>query len=124
MFAPKTVRKVVGLIGVVGLFAAAGSASALTGAHDLSAEGYGGAQSTEKCVFCHTPHAGNSSFSEALSKDLRVMDGTALALCRENNIPVCIFNLFEDQSLKLPVGHLRSLPSPCCSRCCCQHHRH
>lgn len=53
MFAPKTVRKVVGIIGVVGLFAAAGSASALTGKHDLSAAGYG---STEKCIFCHTPH--------------------------------------------------------------------
>ncbi len=53
MFTPKTVRKVVGIIGVVGLFAAAGSASALTGKHDLSAAGYG---STEKCMFCHTPH--------------------------------------------------------------------
>lgn len=39
------------------------------------------------------------TFTEALSKDLRVMDGTALALCRENKIPVYIFNLFEEQSL-------------------------
>ncbi len=39
------------------------------------------------------------SFTEALAKDLRVMDATALALCRENKIPVYIFNMFEDQSL-------------------------
>jgi len=39
------------------------------------------------------------TFSEALSQNLQVMDATALALCRENNIPVYIFNLFEDQSL-------------------------
>ncbi|MBS0620704.1 MAG: UMP kinase [Verrucomicrobia bacterium] len=35
------------------------------------------------------------TYSEALSKDLRVMDGTALALCRDNQIPICVFNLFE-----------------------------
>jgi len=39
------------------------------------------------------------SFADALAKDLKVMDGTALALCRESNIPVYIFNLFEKGSL-------------------------
>lgn len=39
------------------------------------------------------------SFSEALSLNLKVMDGTALALCRDNKIPVYIFNLFEDNAL-------------------------
>jgi len=39
------------------------------------------------------------SFSDALSKNLGVMDGTALALCRDNKIPVYIFNLFEDNAL-------------------------
>lgn len=39
------------------------------------------------------------SFNEALSQNLRVMDGTALALCRENNIPVYVFNLFKKHSL-------------------------
>ncbi|KAI9391593.1 hypothetical protein POPTR_007G110201v4 [Populus trichocarpa] len=27
------------------------------------------------------------------SKDLSVMDGTAITLCQENNIPVVVFNL-------------------------------
>jgi len=39
------------------------------------------------------------SYADALAKDLRVMDGTALALCRESDIPVYIFNLFEKGAL-------------------------
>lgn len=39
------------------------------------------------------------SFSEALAKHLKVMDASALALCRDNHIPVYIFNLFEENSL-------------------------
>lgn len=33
------------------------------------------------------------SYGDVLTKDLRVMDGTAIALCRENNIPIVVFNL-------------------------------
>jgi len=39
------------------------------------------------------------SFSEALAKDLKVMDGTALALLRENKLPVYVFDLFKKGSL-------------------------
>lgn len=35
------------------------------------------------------------TYSEVLAKNLNVMDATAIALCRENNIPICVFNLFE-----------------------------
>jgi uridylate kinase len=28
-----------------------------------------------------------------LTHDLRVMDGTAIALCKENNIPIVVFDL-------------------------------
>lgn len=41
----------------------------------------------------------NLTFAEALSKNLKVMDATALALCQENNIPIYVFNLFEKGSL-------------------------
>ena len=40
------------------------------------------------------------SYSEALIKKLNVMDGAALALCRENKMPIYVFNLFEPGSLK------------------------
>jgi len=33
------------------------------------------------------------NYGHVLSHDLRVMDGTAIALCREQNIPILVFNL-------------------------------
>ncbi|MEO1622457.1 MAG: UMP kinase, partial [Cyanobacteria bacterium J06632_3] len=33
------------------------------------------------------------TYSHVLSKDLKVMDGTAIALCKDNNIPIMVFNL-------------------------------
>ena len=35
------------------------------------------------------------TFDEAISKNLGVMDTTALSLCRENNIPIIVFNALE-----------------------------
>ncbi len=39
------------------------------------------------------------SFDEAISKKLRVMDATALVLCRDNGIPLRIFNIFTEGNL-------------------------
>ncbi len=33
------------------------------------------------------------SYTYVLTEDLRVMDGSAIALCRDNNIPIVVFNL-------------------------------
>jgi uridylate kinase len=45
------------------------------------------------------------SYEEALVKNLRVMDQTALALCRENKLPVVVFDMEEDGNLrKLAAG--------------------
>ncbi|MCB1109561.1 MAG: UMP kinase [Chlamydiia bacterium] len=35
------------------------------------------------------------TYAEVLTKNLHVMDGTAIALCRESDIPIHVFNLFE-----------------------------
>ncbi|AUC62176.1 uridylate kinase PyrH [Cyanobacterium sp. HL-69] len=35
------------------------------------------------------------NYNHVLTQDLRVMDGTAIALCKENNIPIVVFNLAE-----------------------------
>lgn len=35
------------------------------------------------------------NYNHVLTEDLRVMDGTAIALCKENNIPIVVFNLAE-----------------------------
>lgn len=39
------------------------------------------------------------SFDDAVSKELGVMDLTAMVLCRENNMPLCVFNMFEEGTL-------------------------
>src|SRR5579872_230020 len=39
------------------------------------------------------------TYSEVLTKKLDVMDATAIALCRESQIPIHVFNLFEKGSL-------------------------
>jgi uridylate kinase len=39
------------------------------------------------------------TYSEVLAKKLNVMDATAIALCRENQIPICVFNLFEQGAM-------------------------
>ena len=33
------------------------------------------------------------TFDEVLERDLKVMDATAIVLCRDNNLPLRIFNL-------------------------------
>ena len=39
------------------------------------------------------------TFSEVLTKDLKVMDAAAIALARDNNIPVVVFSLHEDGAI-------------------------
>ena len=39
------------------------------------------------------------SFDEILCHDLRVMDGTAASLCRDNSIPILVFNLDDPQNI-------------------------
>jgi len=38
--------------------------------------------------------------TEVLSKDLRVMDSTAISLCRENNLPIIVFDLTMPGNIK------------------------
>jgi uridylate kinase len=40
------------------------------------------------------------TFDEAISKNLQVMDATALTLCRDQNMPIIVFNIFKDGALK------------------------
>lgn len=39
-------------------------------------------------------------YLELINKDLRVMDHTAVTLCRENKIPIIVFDLFDSGSLE------------------------
>ncbi len=43
------------------------------------------------------------SFDEAISRDLKVMDATALALCRDQQLPIKVFSIFKPGALKRVV---------------------
>jgi len=45
----------------------------------------------------------NVSFTEVLGKNLRVMDLTAITLCKENALPICVFNINNKGDLKRVV---------------------
>jgi uridylate kinase len=44
------------------------------------------------------------TFTHVLNQDLRVMDTTAIAMCRENNIPIIVFNLFERGNIQKVIA--------------------
>nr|AUG32852.1 uridylate kinase [Paulinella longichromatophora] len=44
------------------------------------------------------------TFHEVLSGELKVMDSTAIALCKDNNIPIVVFNLFGPGNIKKAVA--------------------
>lgn len=45
------------------------------------------------------------SYMEVLNKDLKVMDATAISLCREGKIPIIVFNMFESGNIyKIIMG--------------------
>ena len=40
------------------------------------------------------------TYNEVLAKDLKVMDATAISLCRENKLPIIVFNSLDEGNLK------------------------
>jgi len=40
------------------------------------------------------------SYQEVLERDLRVMDTSAIALCRDNGLPIVVFNVQEDGNIQ------------------------
>ena len=39
------------------------------------------------------------TFTEVLNKDLKVMDGTAIAMCRDNNVSLVVFGLDDPENI-------------------------
>jgi uridylate kinase len=44
------------------------------------------------------------TYSYVLTHDLGVMDSTAIALCKDNNIPILVFNLFESGNIRRAIN--------------------
>jgi uridylate kinase len=45
----------------------------------------------------------NITYNEVLSKNLKVMDATAISLCRENGLPIVVFNLKTPGNIKAVI---------------------
>jgi len=43
------------------------------------------------------------TYIEALNRGVRVMDSTALTLCMENQLPIIVLNLWENDSVRQAV---------------------
>ncbi len=43
------------------------------------------------------------TYTEALNKSLKIMDGAAFSLCMENNIPIIVFDFFDPDSIEAAV---------------------
>ena len=39
-------------------------------------------------------------YMEVLEKELEIMDSTAISLCKDNKIPICVFNLFVKNNIR------------------------
>lgn len=44
------------------------------------------------------------SFTDVLNRQLKVMDSTAASLCRDNNLPILVFNLEDPQNIVRAIG--------------------
>ncbi len=44
------------------------------------------------------------SFQDVLSQEIAVMDSTAIALCKDNKIPIVVFNIFEPGNINKAVA--------------------
>ena len=44
------------------------------------------------------------TFQEVLEKRLDVMDASAISLCRDNNLPIMVFNMKESGNIVKAVG--------------------
>jgi len=45
----------------------------------------------------------NLTFQEVLSKEIAVMDSTAIALCKDNKIPIVVFDIFQKGNITKAV---------------------
>ena len=47
----------------------------------------------------HATFLPNITHHEAIERNLRVMDSTALALCKDNNLPIYVFNMSDERNI-------------------------
>lgn len=53
------------------------------------------------------------SYTQALAEDLKVMDATAIALCKDSKVPIFVFDLFKPNAFTEAVVHLKGGTKVC-----------
>ena len=59
-----------------------------------------GVYSSDPKIFPNAKRYQSLSFDEAINKNLKVMDATALTLCRDQRLPLNVFSIFKAGALK------------------------
>ena len=62
-----------------------------------------GVYSSDPKIFPNAKRYQGLSFDEAINKNLKVMDATALTLCRDQKLPLNVFSIFKAGALKRVV---------------------
>jgi uridylate kinase len=62
-----------------------------------------GVYSSDPKIVADAKRYQNLSFDEAINKNLKVMDATALTLCRDQKLPLNVFSIFKTGALKRVV---------------------
>jgi len=66
----------------------------------LKATKVDGVYSSDPLKYADAQRYETLTYTEALAKSLRIMDGAAFSLCMENEIPIIVFNFFEPGSIE------------------------
>jgi len=69
----------------------------------LKATKVDGVYSADPMIDASATRYARISFDEAINRNLRVMDATALALCRDQRLPINVFSIFKAGALKRVV---------------------
>ncbi len=67
-----------------------------------------GVYNKDPMVYKDAVHYAEIAFDDVITRNLRVMDLTAITLCKENNIPIIVFNIHNDGDLKKAVQGIRT----------------
>ena len=66
----------------------------------LKATKVNGVYDKDPCKYKNATMFKSLKYMQVLEKELEIMDSTAISLCKDNNIPICVFNLFKKNNIK------------------------
>ena len=65
----------------------------------MAKNGVDGVYSADPKVDPNAKRFDSISYFDVLQKDLKIMDQTAITLCKDNNIDLCVFNMQEEGNI-------------------------